>query len=173
VREALRRLHAEGLVHFEPNHGAVVAMFELEDAEEIFELRALLEPISARRAAERATPDTIAKLRTLAQRQKLESTRRTSGHLSRIGDLNDRFHRLIQAAAASPRLAKTLAGLIEAPLILSTFAQYSAAELQRSADQHLELVEAMEARDPMWAHSVMHAHILAGRNTYMRGRTRE
>ncbi len=56
VREALRRLHAEGLVNFEPNHGAVVAMFELEDAEEIFELRALLEPISARRAAERATP---------------------------------------------------------------------------------------------------------------------
>ena len=50
VREALRRLHAEGLVEFEPNHGAVVALFELEDAEEIFELRALLEPISARRA---------------------------------------------------------------------------------------------------------------------------
>lgn len=32
---------------------------------------------------------------------------------------------------------------------------------------------AIEARDPMWAHSVMHAHILAGRNTYMRGRKRE
>jgi len=170
VREALRRLHAEGLVNFEPNHGAVVAMFERADAEEIFELRALLEPISARRAAERATPDAIGQLRALAQRQKLESTRRGPGHLARIGGLNDRFHRLIQTAAESPRLAKTLAGLTEAPLILSTFARYSPQELQRSADQHLELVQAIEARDPMWAHSVMHAHILAGRNTYLRGR---
>jgi DNA-binding GntR family transcriptional regulator len=172
VREALRRLHAEGLVEFEPNHGAVVAAFDLEDAEEIFELRALLEPISARRAAERAAPAIIAQLRALSQQQMLESTQRRAGYLTRISDLNDRFHRLIQAAANSPRLAKTLAGLIEAPLILRTFAQYSSAELRRSADQHLELVQAFEARDPMWAHSVMHAHILAGRATYLRSRVR-
>jgi len=171
VREALRRLHAEGLINFEPNHGAVVPMFELEDAEEIFELRALLEPLSARRAAERATPETIEALRALAHKQKQESTRRGSGHLMRIGDLNDRFHRLIQTAAQSPRLAKALAGLTEAPLILSTFARYSPGELQRSADQHLELVQAIEAHDPLWAHSVMHAHILAGRNTYLRVKT--
>jgi DNA-binding GntR family transcriptional regulator len=172
VREALRRLHAEGLVEFEPNHGAVVAAFDLEDAEEIFELRALLEPISARRAAERAAPAIIAQLRALSQQQMLESTQRRAGYLTRISDLNNRFHRLIQAAANSPRLAKTLAGLIEAPLILRTFAQYSSAELRRSADQHLELVQAFEARDPMWAHSVMHAHILAGRATYLRSRVR-
>lgn len=170
VREALRRLDSEGLVNFEPNHGAVVAAFELEDAEEIFELRALLEPVCARRAAERATPDTLAELRALAERQIEESSRRSGGHLARIGALNDQFHRLIRRAADSPRLAKTLAGLIEAPLILRTFAQYAPDELQRSADQHLELVQAIEAHDGPWAHSVMHAHILAGRATYLRGR---
>ncbi|MDE2305120.1 MAG: GntR family transcriptional regulator [Gammaproteobacteria bacterium] len=170
VREALRRLHAEGLVEFEPNHGAVVAAFELEDAEEIFELRSLLEPICARRAAERATPELVAELRALAEQQVAECARRGPGHLSRIGELNDRFHRAVQRAAASPRLAKTLAGLIEAPLILRTFAQYSSGELQRSADQHLELVQAIAARDGVWAHSVMRAHILAGRATYLRGR---
>ncbi len=170
IREALRRLHAEGLVEFEPNHGAVVAAFELEDAEEIFELRALLEPISARRAAERATPAIVAELRELARQQIAESTRRSTGYLSRIGELNDRFHRTIQRAADSPRLAKTLSGLIEAPLILRTFANYSPAELQRSADQHVELVQAIEARDGTWAHSVMRSHILAGRATYLRGR---
>ena len=170
VREALRRLHAEGLVNFEPNRGAVVALFELSDAEEIFELRALLEPISARRAAERAAPATLAALRSLAERQLAEATRREPGHLVRIGELNDQFHRLIQTAAQSPRLAKTSAGLIEAPLILRTFGQYTRAELQRSADQHLELVQAFEARDPVWAHSIMRAHILAGRATYIRSR---
>jgi DNA-binding GntR family transcriptional regulator len=170
IREALRRLHAEGLVHFEPNHGAVVALFELEDAEEIFELRALLEPISARRAAERASPGTIAELRSLAQQQMAESTRRTGEYIARIGELNDRFHKLVQSAAGSARLVKTLAGLIDAPLILRTFGQYTPAELQRSADQHLELVQAFEARDPIWAHSIMGAHILAGRATYLRSR---
>jgi len=168
IREALRRLHAEGLVQFEPNHGAVVALYDLERAEEIFELRALLEPISARRAAERATPATISALRSLAEQQLAESTRRTGEYLMRIGQLNDRFHRLIQAAAESVRLEKMLAGLIEAPLILRTFRQYTPAELVRSADQHLELVQAFEVRDPVWAHSIMAAHILAGRATYLR-----
>jgi DNA-binding GntR family transcriptional regulator len=173
VREALRRLHAEGLVQFEPNHGAVVALFGREEAEEIFELRALLEPISARRAAERASSATIAELRSLAEQQLAESTRRTGDYLVRIGQLNDRFHRLIQAAAQSVRLEKTLAGLIEAPLILRTFGQYTPAELIRSADQHLELVQAFETRDPVWAHGIMAAHILAGRATYLRSRLPE
>ncbi len=170
IREALRRLHAEGLVEFSPNHGAVVALFEPEDAEEIFELRSLLEPISAKRAALSASKADIAALRSLSERQLQESKRRRPGYLLRIGDLNDQFHRLLQKSAGSPRLEKALAGLIEAPLILRTFGQYTPSELQRSADQHLELVQALEARDPLWAHSIMRAHILAGRATYLRSR---
>lgn len=170
VREALRRLHAEGLVQFEPNRGAIVSSFGIEAAEEIFELRALLEPLSARLAAERATDDAIAAMRALAEQQIAESTQRKGDFMVRIGQLNDRFHRAVQAAAQNVRLGKALAGLIEAPLILRTFRQYSRAELVRSADQHLELVQAFQERDPDWAHSVMRAHILAGRATFLRGR---
>lgn len=170
VREALRRLQSEGLVLVSPNQGAVVAAFEPKDAEEIFELRAVLEPICAQRAAQLASAAQIAELRSLAQRQLLEARNRRRGHLSRIGELNDRFHHLLQQSAASPRLEKALAGLIEAPLILRTFGQYSIEELQRSADQHLELVQALEARDPLWAQGVMRAHILAGRGAYLRSR---
>jgi DNA-binding GntR family transcriptional regulator len=170
IREALRRLHAEGLVHFEPNHGAVVALFADEDADDIFELRALLEPVSASRAAERTTATTIAELRALAEQQYRVSVERGNDFLLRIADLNDKFHRLVQAAARSVRLVKTLVGLIEAPIILMTFGQYSEGELLRSGDQHLELVQAIEARDSKWAHSIMQAHILAGLATYLRSR---
>lgn len=173
IREALRRLHAEGLVHFEPNHGAIVASFELHDAEEIFELRALLEPAGARRAAGSATAQEIAELRLLAEQQMRESTSRQGAYLTRIGELNDRFHRLIQQASNSRRLTKALSGILEAPLILRTFSAYTAGELRRSADQHLELVQALEARDPDWAHSIMQAHIMTGRATYLRSRGRE
>ena len=184
VREALRRLHAEGLVHFLPNHGAVVALFEARDAEEIFELRAMLEPISARLAAERASPEAIAELRALAEVQVRESKRRRTGFLARIGDLNDRFHRAIQAAADSPRLAKMLAGgedprFIARRLVILASEDIGEADplalvvadaAARAVEQHLELVQALEARDPIWAHGIMQAHILAGRATYIRSR---
>ena len=173
IREALRRLHAEGLVHFEPNHGAIVASFESHDAEEIFELRAVLEPLGARRAALRATEEELAELRRLAEEQMDESIARRGAHLARIGDLNDRFHRLIQQASNSQRLTKALSGILEAPLILRTFQEYTAGELRRSADQHLELVHALEARDPDWAHSIMQAHIMTGKATYQRSRERK
>jgi DNA-binding GntR family transcriptional regulator len=168
IREALRRLHAEGLVQFEPNHGAIVAQFQLQDAEEIFELRSVLEPIGARRAAERASAPQLAELRYLAEQQMQESTHRRRGHLARIAGLNDRFHRLIQTAAGSVRLTKVLAGVIEGPVILRTFDAFSPDELRRSADQHMELVQAFDSRDANWAHTAMTAHILAGRATYMR-----
>jgi DNA-binding GntR family transcriptional regulator len=168
VREALRRLHAEGFVQFAPNHGAVVTAQGPEDAEEIFELRAVLEAIAAGRAALRASPETMLQLRTLARQQLFESTQRGPKHLARIGDLNDRFHRLIQQAAASRRLAQTLAGLIEAPLVSRTFGRYSIDELRRSADQHMQLVQAIEAHDAPWAESIMRAHILGGRASYLR-----
>ena len=171
IREALQRLHAEGLIQFEPNHGAVVAVFDTEDADDRFELRAVLEPIGASRAAERASQSEIAELRSLAELQLFETIRLGSESLARIAELNDQFHGLVQCAAASAPLARAMVGLIEAPLVRRTFGQYTRAELRRSADQHVELVQALEARDPLWARSIMQAHILSGRATYFRRRS--
>lgn len=81
-----------------------MAQFERSDGEEIFELRALLEPISARRAAKRASLTAISELRSLAGQQIVVSTRRRGGYLVRISELNDNFHRLVQTAAGSHRL---------------------------------------------------------------------
>lgn len=168
VREALRRLHAEGLVDFTPNQGAMVTTWSAEDADEIFQLRALLESYGAARAAERATQVQIEELRSLAEQQYAEATQRTEGSLERIGELNNLFHRRLQEAASSVRLARTLASLLEAPLMMKTFLNYTADDLQRSAAHHLELVRALEARDPEWAASVMRSHVLAARRTLRR-----
>ncbi len=88
---------------------------------------------------------------------------RGEGHLDRISLLNSRFHRLLLAAANSPRLDQALASLLEAPLIMKTFRRYSIDSLERSALHHLELVQAFEAQDSEWAASVMRAHILAAK----------
>jgi DNA-binding GntR family transcriptional regulator len=74
VREALRRLDAEGLVEFTPNLGAVVTTWTEEDSDEIFDLRGMLESYGARRATIRATDEQIAELRRLAEQQYHESS---------------------------------------------------------------------------------------------------
>jgi DNA-binding GntR family transcriptional regulator len=168
VREALRRLDAEGLVEFTPNLGAVVTTWDESDSDEIFDLRAMLESYGARRATVRATDEQIAELRRLAEFQYRESTERKAGHLERIGELNSRFHRCMQEAAASPRLIRALAGLIEAPLMMRTFQKYTLEDLQRSAQHHLEIVRALEARDAEWAASVMFSHVHAARGALNR-----
>lgn len=62
VREVLRQLEAEGLVETIPGHGPAVATPDLKHAEEIYELRALLEGIAAGMAAQNATREQIAQL---------------------------------------------------------------------------------------------------------------
>ncbi|HHS93783.1 MAG TPA: GntR family transcriptional regulator, partial [Rhodobacterales bacterium] len=62
VRQALRRLEHDGLLTIERNKGAFVARPTVKEAREVFEARALLEPRTARAAAERITPNDIARL---------------------------------------------------------------------------------------------------------------
>jgi DNA-binding GntR family transcriptional regulator len=168
AREALRRLHAEGLLTFTPNVGAVVASWTPEDVAEIFELRLLLEVHAAERAARLITDATIAEMRDCAERQLSETRARAEGHLERIGQLNARFHESLLGAANSQRLTLALTSLIEVPLVMKTFRRYSAESLERSALHHLELCQALEARDSQWAASVMRSHLLAAKTVVCR-----
>ena len=62
VREALRQLELEGLVTIVPNKGAYVVGISEEDIRDIYEIRARLEGLCARRAAEHITAEQIAEL---------------------------------------------------------------------------------------------------------------
>lgn len=63
VREVIRHLEAEGLVESIPHHGPIVAKLSPETAEQIYEIRALLESTAAHDAAERASPERIEEMR--------------------------------------------------------------------------------------------------------------
>jgi len=166
VREALRRLEAEGLLRFEPHRGAFVTAWSEQDAEDIFELRAILESYGARLAANKMSASMLKELRRLAELQVSEARQRKRGYLERITDLNHRFHEILQVAAASDRLRATLSTLSSAPLVLQTFRDYENEDLNRSAHHHLEIVEAIESGDGEWAASVMHSHVMAARRAF-------
>lgn len=168
VREAMRRLHSEGLISFIPHRGAFVAQMEERDIEKMYDLRNVLESFAAETAATEATEAQVEELERLAAEIMQAVELGTPESIDEITVLNNSFHRLIVSAAAIPRLELALASIVEVPLVRRTFRQYSVEELRRSAAQHFELVEAVRARDGAWARSVMSSHILAGRNALLR-----
>jgi DNA-binding GntR family transcriptional regulator len=67
VKAALIQLEAEGLVAFKPRRGAVVRSMTLEQAEELFDMRQVLEPLALRRSMRRMDDARIQRLRTLGK----------------------------------------------------------------------------------------------------------
>lgn len=167
VREAMRRLHTEGLIRFVPHRGAFVTHFDDSDIDKIYDLRVLLEGHAAEAAARNGTPAQLEMLRDIAANIAELVDDGADGALQKIPELNNSFHKLIVKAADNAKLEAALASIVEVPLVLRTFRRYQADELQRSARQHIELVEALEAKDPNWAKSVMTCHILAARQVLL------
>ncbi|WP_269434393.1 GntR family transcriptional regulator [Vineibacter terrae] len=167
VREALRRLAAEGLIKFVPNHGAFVNSWSADDLRKIFDLRALLESTAAGQAAPRMTPQAIDRLRELAAGMVELADHRAEGYLERISDLNRAFHDIIMKTADNERLSGSVVRTIEFPIVHRTFQRYRPADLRRSLNHHWELIDAFEARDAEWASAVMRAHVLAAKHVML------
>ncbi|MFG1777853.1 GntR family transcriptional regulator [Micromonospora sp. NPDC049051] len=167
IREALRRLTAEGLVVFQPNRGARVAEWSLVDLQEIYEIRARLESYGASLAAKRIDADCLPKLSLLCDQMEERAQRMTLPDLEQIANLNSELHGLVISAAASPRLTSLLSAVVEVPLIVRAFRLYSPDALARSMAHHRDLVAALRARDADWAASTMRAHVLAARTVLL------
>ena len=164
VREALRRLAAEGLVDVSLNRGASVARWGSADLQEIFDLRTSLESDAAMRATTRAGSEVIAVLDEVCQEMdEIFANLDGISSLRSLAELNRRFHSTIIEAADSPRLSSIIDSLTHVPVVMQTFTQYSPHALARSLQHHREIVDAMRARDASWAESVMRAHIIAAR----------
>jgi DNA-binding GntR family transcriptional regulator len=167
VREALRRLHAEGLVRVVPNHGAYVTGWTRDDFAQIFGLRVVLESHAAELATPNLTAAQIGLIEHLAERTRILAAARPPKFREQIADANEELHLTIVAAAANPRLAAMIASLVEMPLVMRTLRVYSQEDLMRSAGHHRELAQAFRARDPQWAGAVMRSHLLAARRAIL------
>lgn len=97
LREALRRLEAEGLVQIHPNRGAAVRTLSLRDVREIYELRMLLEGDAIYRAVQHMDEET---LKRAALVHGLLGKARTS---NKQGELNREFHALLYRPCGNER----------------------------------------------------------------------
>lgn len=172
VREALRRLDAEGLVEFTPNRGARVTARSAQELHELYEMRAMLEGYGARLAATRIRPEELEELALLAQRMERLS-RQGASAADEMTVLNGRFHQSIVRTSRNAQLDSLVRGMMDVPLITHTFQRYSLSRMRASTAQHNEVVEAFRAGDSVWAESVMRTHIIAARSTVLASMARE
>lgn len=170
VREAFRRLGAEGLLDIVPHLGVRVAQWSASDIDDNIAIRVLLEAHAAREAATRMSRADVGRLHDLAL-QIQEKSRNSLASRDAADErclLNGGFHDLIVDASGNRHLKRMLAGIVNFPLVKWNFRGFTEEEIVRSDAQHLELVEAIRTANPDWAGAVMKSHILSGRNAMLR-----
>lgn len=165
IREALSRLEAELLIRRSDTQRSFVADCSLEDVEEMFELRGLLESRAARRAAERISWSQIGRLKTRHSAIE-EAISSAIPDTQRFLEHNHHFHNIILEASASAQLSNMIARIVERPIVYRTVQNFTSDDLRRSVREHGELLAAFEQRDPAWAEAVMVSHIRRAFHAY-------
>ncbi|SDH42647.1 type I secretion C-terminal target domain (VC_A0849 subclass) [Agrococcus jejuensis] len=157
VREAISVLASEGLVTVVPQKGAHVTQPSLEDAEDLYEVRASLESLVVRRFIDRATDVDVAHLVATVDRmaERLDEPPTIVDFLK----AKDEFYDVLLAGARSASLTQLL-GSIQARVRLLRVTSLSTADrLPHVVTEMREIVEAIEARNPDRAARLMAEHI--------------
>lgn len=162
VREALRALTAEGLVVLEPRRGASVARLSPNMASEMVEVRATLEGLNAKLAAQRRDPTLIAELEKVLRRG-VEAA--AQGQAEQLVELNSRFHEVLGTIAANSVLQDIMRSLRERTATL--FAPSNKVRAKQNWDEHAQILQAVIAGDADLA------ALLAARHVYSAAKAAE
>lgn len=155
IREAFRRLEGDGLLVTSPRRGAFVRQPTVADFLDINELRAILEPIAARNAADLLAAETIAELAaTLAAIPAADPDERAFADLE---ELDRRLHEAIAAAIPNRRMGRILEGLNDMmQIVREQDMRRRHRELHASIAQ---ILAALGARDAAAAEALMRRHV--------------
>lgn len=154
VREALAQLESEGLVIRVKYRGALVPKLSIEEIEEIYELRSMLEPYLLRHSIMNITPDQIAHLRDIVERS------RGTTEISDWAGMNVDFHRSLFEVARKPLALQTLDNLLtRADRYLKMQSFNSTTTKEESDEQHARILDLVEARDIDGALDALREHI--------------
>lgn len=156
VREAIKRLQAEGLVDVIPHKEVTVASVTKDQIRDVFAVRAVLEGLAAREAALKARPDQVRKLRALlAEMERLVLEGDTAGQLVK----NREFHEAIYEISGNRLLQSTAANLFD------SIERYRHRFLsiprgpQDVLDQHCQLIDSIASHDLERAEMLAREHI--------------
>ena len=156
IREALQRLERDGFVEDIPGRGCFVSRISFQDIKELFEIREILECEVVKRAALKGDPEKIE-----AVRKKFESLESNADRSPRSQfKAGDQIHTYIVEAFGNNRLNEMYRRIIEhvERLRIHFFNQPRGERSGQSYKEHLEILEALLARDPVRAENAVRDH---------------
>jgi len=161
IREAFRILEEAGLVRLEKNRGVFVRSIPLDEAMEIYDLRAMVDESAGRVLAARITPEQLKQLRGMVEQ--MERLVRDGHNTSASDDyhaLNLAFHDCIVDFVGNRKLTDLYRRLVKE---LSLFRRVNLADGQQipvSVQEHRAILKAIAAGDAEAAAQALRAHVL-------------
>ncbi len=152
VREAFRRLEAQGLAASIPRRGVRVADFGLDDVREVAEMRAALEVLALRHAI----PNMTSAILDQAEAATLEGD--SAVDVQHWEEANRRFHRLITAPCNMPRLMEAIDGL-HAASARFLFSAWRAGWERRTDTDHRAIIDALRGGRAEEAVRILDGHV--------------
>lgn len=156
LREALRRLEAEGYVHFLSNDAVIVSKPTADEVQDYYTIASVLEGLATRLAVERARPEEISRLRELHRLLKEAYQKKDPGSYF---EANRNFHRFIAEVAGSERLYRMIDQMrqeIQKTRILSLHVPQ---RLDYSMREHDQILDAFLKRNPDLAEATVIRHL--------------
>ena len=157
VREALRQLDAEGLIAIVPNRGAIVPALSANDVEELFSIRALLEPEVLKLSIPNLTEDDFSEAGA-ALRDYVDELRRDD-HVSAWGRLNWQFHSILYSRANQPRFMAIIRNVNNSGERYTRLQLYLTHGIKRANEEHHQILEFCRQRDLIRACKLLRQHI--------------
>lgn len=155
IREILARLAYEQVVELVPQRGAFVAKPTIEEAQDVFEARRLIEPAVALRLIEYHSADAVRRLR---EHLALEEDARQRDDTRAIVRLSGQFHALLAELAGNSAYSRMMREL-STRTCLAIILYDAPTSTSCRADEHALIVDAIEARDGKRAQALMLEHL--------------
>jgi DNA-binding GntR family transcriptional regulator len=162
VREALRRLAAEGLVDRVPRIGARVSRVSAQSVRDLFEFRQLLEPVAIRQATARAAADPAVRAVFEDMRDDFARIRYRAPSRERsreFYELADRFDWAVIDASRNVHLRRAIAELRPHTARLRNLSHLDPRRTEVSVGEHLAICDALLAGDADTAAAKIAAHL--------------
>ena len=156
VREALFQLEAEGLVAIEPHKGAIVSAFSLQDINDVFDLRVLLEPRLLAQSVPRMSEEDLVEVAALDVAFDLAMAQQD---VSQWGLLNARYHLALYRHAPLPRTLAIVTALLQTSDRFTRLQLNRASALTRAGSEHRRLLRLCRAGQVNAACECLVAHI--------------
>jgi DNA-binding GntR family transcriptional regulator len=157
IREALTLLEQEGFVRAVPRRGIFLVRKTKSEIIEMIQAWAALESMAARLAAHNATQEELHALRTLFHEFKDEAP---SEHMNEYSEANIRFHQTIVQLGGSKLIADMIENLFIHMRAIRTVSLRQDNRATRSINEHMQIIDALEARDADLAERLVREHTL-------------